>query len=261
MIDFSIIVTIKNRKEHFLKTFSSLLTQQQPQNYEIIFVDYSSQDGFEHALKEQIQNYLPLVSDSLCLVKRIYLQKDFDFNSGRAKNIGAKFSSSSLLSFTDADVFLGMNYHNHWLHILSYTSNSFFVSRVQETTECNAHRISPKTNYGNMIISKNKFIEIGGYNENNTSWGGDDDDIIHRLKLKNLREINPHSVYDSLQTSILHDDELRTKFLENNEKSIELSKLKFEEIYKNSCPINSNFLSFYNENKSLIQVEKIYEKS
>jgi glycosyltransferase involved in cell wall biosynthesis len=261
MIDFSIVVTIKNRKEHFLKTFSSLVTQQQPWSYEVNFVDYGSQDDFGESLKKETVRYLDLFSDSLKAINRIVIEDDVKFNSGKAKNIGFHFSSGNFVSFSDADVFLGMDYHRHWIQLLTRNDKYFFSSRVQETTECSSRRVTPKTNYGNMIVTKSSFAAVGGFDENNPTWGGDDDDIIHRLKLYGLREINPHDVYESHHTSIIHNDELRIKFLESMEKNSEISKQKFEAIYNNSCFINPSFLSFYNDNKSLVKVERVYERT
>lgn len=261
MIDFSIVVTIKNRKEHFLKTFSSLVTQHQPWSYEVNFVDYGSQDGFGESLKKETIRYQDLFSNSLKAINRVFIEEDIKFNSGKAKNIGSHFSKGNFISFSDADVFLGMNYHRHWLQVLAYNDSCFFSSRIQETTEHRAHRITPQTNYGNMIVARKNFDAVGGFDENNPTWGGDDDDIIHRLKLYGLREINPHDVYESQHTSIVHDDELRTKFLESTEKNSEISKQKFEAIYNNSSFVNPNFLSFYNDNKNLVKIESVYERT
>jgi len=261
MIDFSIIVTIKNRKEHFLKTFSSLVTQQQPWSYEVNFIDYGSQDGFGESLKKETIRYTDLFSDSLKAINRIFIEDDLKFNSGKAKNIGSYFSSGNFVSFSDVDVFLGMDYHRHWLQLLMYNDKHFFSSRVQETTERCSRRLTSKTNYGNMIVAKSSFNVVGGFDENNPTWGGDDDDIVHRLKLYGLREINPHDVYESHHTSIIHDDELRTKFLESSEKDSIISKQKLIAIYNNTSFINPNFLFFYNDIKSLVKVEKIYERT
>ena len=261
MIDFSIIVTIKNRREHFVKVFPSLVTQQQPQSYQLLLVDYGSQDDLENSLKNMIQDYNSLFSDSLRLISRVCVEKDLPFNSGKAKNLGCNFSEGKILSFSDADVFLGMDYHRHWIQTLSLSHNCFFSSRVQETTKQQSRRLSSKTNYGNMIVEKSVFLKIGGFDENNPTWGGDDDDIIHRLKLDNYREINPHNIYESHHTSILHDDDVRTKFLESTEKNKELAKDKFEKIYSNNEAKNINFLSFYNANKDIVKVENLYERS
>jgi GT2 family glycosyltransferase len=261
MMDFSIIVTIKNRKEHFLKIFSSLVTQQQPWSYEVNFVDYGSQDGFEESLKKETIRYQDLFSDSLKAINRIFIEEDIKFNGGKAKNIGSHFSKGNFISFSDADVFLGMDYHRHWLQMLTRNDTHFFSSRVQETTEHFACRITPQTNYGNMIVSRSNFVIVGGFDENFPAWGGEDDDIVHRLKLYGLREINPHDVYESHHTSIVHGDELRTKFRESTEKNLEISKQKFKAIYNNSSFVNPNFLSFYNDNKNLIKVENVYERT
>lgn len=259
--DISIITTVKNRLEHFKKVFPSLVTQNQNQNYEIIFVDYDSNDNFKEELEKHIECYKPLFSDKLKLIKRVYLNFEAPFNSGKAKNLGSVFSSSKWLSFTDIDVFLSMNYHRHWLDVLNSSENIFFSSRVQETTERKSSRVSPRINYGNMIVKKDHFLEIGGFEEENLSWGGDDDDIIHRLKLLGLREINPHTYLDAEHITILHGDEERLTYLESKEKSKENTEKKFNKIYENKDFLCKSYLKFYNSKKESINVEEIFTSS
>ena len=255
-MNFSLIITVKDRKEHFLKTFSSLITQEQQYKYEIVFVDYASQDGFGELLQKQIELYQDLFSDSLTCIKRVHLKKDFKFNSAIAKNIGAHFSNNDVLSFSDVDVFIGMSYHRYWLDTLKLSDNSFVSSRIQETKEYSSKRLSPKINYGNIIVHRKHFFDIGGFNEENITWGGDDDDVIHRLKLNKLREINPISKYHAHQTSILHDDSLRID--PTYKTNVEYTKKKMKIIYDNKIAKNNNFLLFYQNNKSIIEMKKIY---
>lgn len=259
--DISIITTVKNRLDHFKKVFPSLVTQNQNQNYEIIFVDYASNDNFKEELTHCIKYYKPLFSDKLKSIKRVFLDFDVPFNSGKAKNLGSVFSSSKWLSFTDIDVFLSMNYHRHWLDFLNQSENIFFSSRVQETTEHKSSRVSPRINYGNMIVRSNNFLEIGGFDEENLSWGGDDDDIIHRLKLLGLREINPHTDLDAEHITILHGDEDRLTYLESKEKSKEITTKKINKIYKNKDFLCKSYLKFYNSKKENINVENAFTAS
>jgi predicted glycosyltransferase involved in capsule biosynthesis len=255
--DFSIIVTVKNRLEHFKKTFGSLVTQNQKQTYEIVYVDYASNDDFRARLLEFVDSHKGLFSETLRCIKRVALEFDAPFNSGKAKNLGSKFSESTMLSFSDVDVFVGMNYHHHWLQLLE--TDSFFSSRVQETTSQSSRRICPWVNYGNMIVAKDVFQAIGGFDENNQTWGGDDDDVIHRLKLFGLREVNPHNRYESHHISIVHDDELRLQHLESKDRSPALSKEKLLKIYETVDPLCKSYLNFYDKNKERIHVESVYQ--
>lgn len=259
--DFSIIVTVKNRRDHFLKTFPSLVTQNQKQKYEIIYVDFASNDGFYDSLLKTVDNYRPLFSESLKEVKRVSLSFDVPFNSGKSKNLGSLAAKGRWLSFSDVDVFLGMNYHRNWLSKLEETHKTFFTTRIQETTAQPSRRIRPWINYGNMIVDKNDFKSVGGFDENNPTWGGDDDDIAHRLKLTGLREINPANQYDAHHTTILHGDEDRLEFLESKERSERHSIEKFKKIYENSDPLCKSYLEFYNKNRDRINVESIYKSS
>lgn len=255
---FSIVTTIKNRKDHFQKTFTSLVTQETQIPYEIVIVDFASNDGFSDICSNHIESLRPLFSDSLTNIKRVNLEFDAPFNSGKAKNLAYNFldDKSDIMSFTDIDVFLGMNYHQFWLDKID--DKSFFSSRIQETTEHNSRRINPKINYGNMIVSKQAFGLIGGFDENNPTWGGDDDDITHRLKLTGLRELNPYNKFDAHHTSIMHGDDLRLSNLEDDHKSQEHALNKFKRIRENKVIFNDNFLNFHKKNKDLIKCEVIY---
>lgn len=257
--DFSLVVTVKNRRDHFLKTFSSMVTQLQPQKYELVFVDFDSNDDFEKLLRNTVVSHRELFSKSLVKIKRIFLEFSCPFNSGKAKNLGSKFCDSKWISFSDVDVFLGMGYHGSWMQILENCDSSFLSTRVQETTEQKSKRVERNVNYGNMIVEKKHFVEVGGFDENNLTWGGDDDDIIHRLKLLGLREINPHNVYEAQHITMIHGDEERLQYLEDANRSDDLTRDKFTKIYSNKNIKNDSYLKFYEKNVDGIGLEVLYD--
>lgn len=254
----TVAITVKNRNSHFVRTFSSVVTQEPDAPFEIVYVDYASEEDFGSCLQEMIEQYRPLFSSSLVRIKRVVLEGNDPFNSGKAKNLAVPFldPSTDVISFSDIDVFLGMDYHRYWLPLAR--RGVFYSSRVQETTTQPSRRLSPKINYGNMIVERESFVSVGGFDEENPTWGGDDDDIIHRLKLSGLREINPHSFFDARHTSIVHGDDLRLAFLESQTKTSQNTQEKFKRIYEKTSSLNRSFLRFYNDNIQRIRCEVAY---
>jgi predicted glycosyltransferase involved in capsule biosynthesis len=251
----SVVITIKNRNTHLVSTFPSVVTQEPDVPFEVVYIDYASDEDVGICLQELIAQFKDLFSERLVRIKRVALEGNDLFNSGKAKNLAVPFldPTADVISFSDVDVFLGMDYHRHWIPLVR--GNNFYASRVQETTAQASRRLSPKINYGNMIVERKSFVSVGGFDEEILTWGGEDDDIIHRLKISGLREINPHSFYDARHTSIVHGDDLRFAFLESQVKSAQNTQEKFNRIYEKSDPLNRSFLRFYNDNIKRLRCE------
>lgn len=226
----SLIVTAKNRVEHFIQVFPSLITQYGV-DYELVMVNFASTDSLETELFSEVNKRKIMFSP--CLNKIIYVKllEDMKFNPRKAKNLGVgKTGHSNILAFSDIDTFLGIDYLSYWSKVIK-SKESFFVTRQQETRASPSCRLKKEINYGNIMVARDDFYEVNGFDESITSYGGDDDDLCHRLKLKGLREINPISFLDAKQYSILHDDELRTMLMEDTNKGDK--EKKFELIYGN----------------------------
>jgi predicted glycosyltransferase involved in capsule biosynthesis len=117
-------------------------------------------------------------------------------------------------------------------------------------------RLKKEINYGNVIVFKQDLYDINGWDESIISYGGDDDDFCHRLKLKGLREINPVSFLDAKQYSILHGDELRTAFMEDSARGDK--EKKFAQIYENKT-YNKSVCNFLYKRDN-ITVQNLYVK-
>jgi len=225
----SIIIGVKNRLSHFFQTYSSMVTQLGV-SYELIIVDFFSSDGIESVCLDLTNKYSEIMSPYLTQIKYVRLLEDRPYNPRECKNLGARCSEGDILSFSDVDVFLGMNY----LHKLSSKvaeGRSFVATRSQESMSSSSKRILDYINYGNMIVSKTDFCDVNGFDESINFYGGDDDDVFHRLKLKGLREINPYDHLEACHFSILHGDDLRLNELEDKERRD--PKVRFEDIYGN----------------------------
>lgn len=244
----SLIVTIKNRLEHFKKIFSSLITQRLDLvNYELIIVNYHSNDNLNYFLKNELILHRDIFSPELKCIKIVTLNNDLKFNPRKAKNLGAKVSEGDLIAFTDADVFLSMDYLNYWKDFVKQ-GEYFIATRFKGDVGMGIEptRITSEVNYGNCIVPKKDFYEIQGWDESISNYGGDDDDFYHRFKLKGLYEINPKNYIEAKQYSILHDDELRLNELEDPTRCDKIKR--FEDIYsnKNFLSKESNFLKTFN---------------
>lgn len=233
----TIVVTVKNRLDHFLKTFSFNISQIGAE-YNLLYVDYDSEDGFSNRLVKEIEYKKDIFSKYLQKISLVKLKTTARYDIRRAKNLGAFYASrySNILLISDADTMLGMNYLKKWSSLVE-PGSTFITNRSQDNRSRYPKRLSPEVNYGNIVVATDDFLKVKGYDEKNIGWGGDDDDLFHRLKNMGLREINPHSVDDALQYSIMHEDDLRFKDTEFPE-MIRPSKIEteaaFEKIYSNN---------------------------
>lgn len=82
-------------------------------------------------------------------------------------------------------------------------------------------------NYGSIYIKKRYLVEIRGYDENITRWGGDDDNIRTRLSRLGLVEIK-------LENAVLiHHDKDATAYIDRDKKMNDLYKKYKTEEYRN----------------------------
>lgn len=248
----SLIVGIKNRLCHIKQTFPSMITQYTDFHYELVIVNWYSSDGLIDFLKDSVITYRDIMSDNLRCIKLISINDDLSYNPRRVKNLGADESMYDNYCFTDADVYLGMNY----LRCLSkYVQpfKSFVATRSQDSYGMMPQRIKPRINYGNCIVHCSDFSMINGWDESINFYGGDDDDFYHRLKISGVREINPSDEYDCHHYSILHGDELRLVEFEDIERRKPSERM--EEIYNNKEYVNIHRTKYKN-----YKFELIYDK-
>jgi len=261
----TIVVTVKNRLEHFLKTFPFNVSQVGCK-YRLLYVDFDSEDDFKNVLLKTVKNNIDMFSKDLIQIKLVELKTKEKYAIGRAKNLGVAYASkeSDIVIVSDADTILGMDYVKKWSS-LTVHSKTFVTNRIQENKAQYPKRISPEVNYGNIVVSSKDFFDVKGYDESYTGWGGDDDDLFHRLKLKGLREINPHSLDDSSQYSIIHSDELRFKYIASkafNKKTLESVKETHDKVYSNKSRLTSKLSNCLSEDyyNKITEESILYEK-
>jgi len=259
MVTCSLIVTVKDRLNHFFQTFPSTISQYGT-DYELIYVNFHSNDNFEECLRGESEFRKSMFSPYLKSIKQVKLLEDLKFSPRKSKNMSVPYTNtgSQLLAFSDVDVFISSNYLHYWSNLV-VPEQTFCATRVQETRASSARRLKKEINYGNFVVSKQDYVEVRGLDETVKRYGGDDDDIYHRLKLKGLREINPHTAVEARNYSILHGDDLRLNGLEVAERVD--SSSAFKDIYSNTeyeSPQSKFLDASFLENK--VKCETIFKR-
>ncbi len=127
-------------------------------------------------------------------VVRIDTSARFSVAAGR--NAGAAEVKSDWLCFLDADVVPAM----HFVEAITPLLQPGLFYRPWPVTE---------DTWGTVICARADFERIGGYDVVFDGWGGEDDDLYHRLQLAGVR---PAHFPGHLLTPIAHDDTTRMRF-------------------------------------------------
>ena len=141
MVKCSLVITVKNRLNQFMQTFPSAITQYGV-DYELIYVNFHSNDNFAERLHHECLFRKPMFSPNLKCIKHLRLLKDLKFSPRKSKNLSVPFTdeNSRVLAFSDADVFISSNYLHYWQNKV-IINKSFVATRVQETAASPSRRI------------------------------------------------------------------------------------------------------------------------
>ena len=182
MPEISFITTCMGRLDHLKQSLPTWLPQS---DSEVVVVDYScpqrSGDWVEHTHPG---------------VKVVRVPGESYFNHSRARNAGAGVASGRWLCMVDADVLLASDFTATVIPLLD---TGRFLRAEQGA------RIDQA---GTVLISRDAFNAVGGYDNVIEGWGAEDYDIYLRLHYKGQRQ----TFFPArLLSSIPHGDELRTQ--------------------------------------------------
>ncbi len=193
----SFIITTKNEEKNLENCLQSIKNQDFSGQAEIILVDNNSQDK----TKEIARKYTDLV---------------FDYGPERSsqRNFGVKKSNGEYFIFLDADMVLDEKVifqcvnkarkypHLAGLYIPEIVMGKSFLNKIRnfERSFYNATAID-----GLRFIKKEKFLEVGGFDEN--LYAGEDWDLTKRIKRFGKTDI--------IQAPVFHNEKNMTlkKFL------------------------------------------------
>lgn len=193
-MNISIITTCKSRLHHLQQVIESW-SKLRP--YEIIVVDVKSPDGLADWM---IQNYPK--------IKMQRLDKD-GFNVAEARNYGAKIAKGDYLFFVDADVHLNEGLFD-WLK--EFISKGDYAVRHRDNAYDGIHE------QGTVLVAKDDFHRIEGFDEVFAGYGGEDHDFYEKLERAGCKKIGFPKIFAS---SIDHSDEERTYYYSIKNKNLQ----------------------------------------
>lgn len=214
----SFCIPCMNRIEHLQQTLPyNINLIKKYNNVELSLVNYDSKDNMHEyvitTFKEEIDNKI---------LKYTKVENRDFFCSKKSKNIAHKYSTGDILVNLDADNFL---------------TDSVIKEIIKNFNENKNYLFHCGYNEGFIVISRENFFKLGGYNEKMKDWGFEDVDLVQRAYYL-LGGLTFKYLSDELVNRIEHSDELR------------LSNLESKNITINECNnYNSKIHKFCMENK------------
>jgi predicted glycosyltransferase involved in capsule biosynthesis len=193
---------------------------------DIVVVDWSSKDPISE--NKDIQEILKNFNK----IKIIRVDGQQYFHLGKSYNLGYQFTDerNKILLKLDVD-YVSLN--EEWIKTLVFQKDGVSLKKY---FICGLYRFY-KSSSGFLLLNKEDFQRVNGYNENfKSTWGYDDQDIQKRL----LESYEPNDLnypfrqiffwnFGNFIHHIPHSDEMRTENYINNITNNEINKKISEE--------------------------------
>jgi len=181
-----IIYCYKNKDVSRVKKSLDSLSLQNDSAFNVIFIDYGSDESFAQEIKNLCQQY------EFCAY---YYVNSFGqmWNRGDALNYGFKFSSAPYVFTSDIDMVYKNNFISYLLSLSKDEMMTHFFAvgylNQKQTDDLNIDRLEKlnftrSENYalGMMFSSRVVIEQINGYNSFYAIWGIEDNDIKKRIE-------------------------------------------------------------------------------
>ena len=182
----SFIVGFRNRDTERVVLFLESLKAINSDDFELVFVDYGSDEAVSEKVKKIVSNYD---------FANYYFSNTRGQNWNRAKclNYGYAHCKGKFIFTSDIDFLYSKNFISTIKEIVTPTQAFYFkVGFLTEKQSQNIHLDSEKYDIesysdeeaiGALLISREMFDEVGGYDEFYEIWGVEDNDLLHRIKM------------------------------------------------------------------------------
>jgi hypothetical protein len=175
------VMALMNRKHQIEKTLIKNLEDnwEDREDVEFVLMDVSSKDGFREWLQEQDLNKYTKSGYLRCFETDVI----DTWHASIGKNTATHQAHGRIIVTLDCDNFTG------------FRGGNFVIQHFEKHNyNCVMHQFdwNPKNgNFGRIALTKNKFDEIGGYDQSLLPMGYQDWDIIKRAEAIGCEYINP----------------------------------------------------------------------
>ena len=182
----SIVYAFKNRNtSHIKASLDSLQQQISDSNFEVVFVDYGSDENYQKPIQQLVESY-PFTSYYYTGHPGLLWCK------ARALNYGIKKTKASKLFLADADVVFHTKFLKainqldlstaFYLFDIAYLSQSATAEDVKTTTFENRSFTHVHDTFGVGLFSKEALLKVNGLDTFFHFYGSEDEDLNRRLQ-------------------------------------------------------------------------------
>ncbi len=165
----SLCTTCMNRLFHLRHTLEkNILDNINYPDFELVLIDYNSQDGLEEHVKKHFSKW---IDKGLLNYYKTYEPQRF--NVSKAKNLAHLLATGDIVCNLDGDNFTGKDFIFYLNHLYNLHDDNHIFQFNKAPFWGTVGRIS---------MSRNKFMELGGYDEDFQGTGNEDLDLILRGK-------------------------------------------------------------------------------
>ena len=183
MPQFSIITAFRNRDAQRVKNSLDSLAKQTIQDFELIFVDYGSDEPVSETIKPIVKTY--------SFAKYVFNNTRGGFWSrSHALNTGIKLASGQFTILWDIDLMVDIYFLEQLRKQINYqlefsTHRCYYLPKEANTQNYKTEQILNKSHHayvGLCTVDTSLLQKIRGFDEFYQVWGAEDDDLYARLQ-------------------------------------------------------------------------------
>lgn len=181
----SFIVGFRNRDIERVRLFLESLNSIKGQDFDLIFVDYGSDEEISENVKQVVSNY-PFA------YYHFFNSRGQNWNRAKCLNFGFSKSNGEYIFTSDIDFLYSVDFISIIKSFISpthafYFKVGFLSQRQSQHIQFDSERYeidsySDEEAVGALLISRRIFEEVGGYDEFYEIWGVEDNDLLYRIK-------------------------------------------------------------------------------
>lgn len=182
MNKITLIFGYRDREPSRVRFALESLSAQTNKNFEVLFVDYGSNDEFREPIAGLVNNF------SFCT----YVYNDttgMPWNRSHALNTGIKLAQTDFVFTADVDMIFKSNFIETLNKLADEQKAIFFSvyympSQFNDWKNIEKYKFDKSKNFalGLALIPRKTLIAINGYDEFFSVWGHEDNDMEQRLK-------------------------------------------------------------------------------